>query len=264
MFTSLRLIYRICGVLGYWIDHYPNDFAAPKTQGILREMINLIASKVALAHHAAKLLPFYRRMDKLKVEDLVWAKSDREEDPRPSISTTTGGGDSIKPAQMGVFVQITQTSTVSNLASESSMNGSEPALPLVLKPSVDMEVRGSHSRNGSIVSVHRGRSDSDISSRPTNHSSDGFASSGLPSGDTSMSKTSSRGSGTSSVPTSLHSPSVVVDVWESKAMQRMVQKFLDSSDQQIANDITRLDWGFFEKIRVSRDFPSTLSRPSQS
>lgn len=50
--------------------------------------------------------------------------------------------------------------------------------------------------------------------------------------------------------TSSPGPSPAVDPWESKALQRVLVRFNESGDMQIANDITRLVWRCFVRIEV--------------
>lgn len=194
-------------------------------------------------------------MDKLKDDKLAWYMPDREGESAATTSTadllaTAGPApDSAEPGQMGVFVRMTQTSTISYVSTGSNASATDLSGPPPVKQSIDLPHRqDTHSRNASITSIHGGPSQTDLSSR-AHTSSDGLPSS--QSSHTPMVKTPSRGSGTGSG--SFHSsspatPAVVADVWESKAIQKVVQRFVESSDVQIATDITRLDWKYFEQI----------------
>lgn len=40
------------------------------------------------------------------------------------------------------------------------------------------------------------------------------------------------------------------DPWDSKSTARVVARFMDASDRQIAEDITRMEWELFAKVKV--------------
>jgi hypothetical protein len=244
---------RWCSIVAWWIENHPRDFAAPGTKAAFDDLYDAIEDRPHLCHFGDKFLPFAYHLDELVPEELPWAVPDVDDELSPGPGHAALNTTEETPA--GVL--ISTTTTVSYGPSSST--------------SVDNLQRTSQSAQRSTSSIASGsrpssvplrdRHDSETSRRSAG--SMGNSSAAPSSIDKPLAQTASNGSGsaqTSAISAPSLGPSGLADVWESRAVSRLVSRFNELPDLQIASDITRLVWRYFERVEVSIEKTLAASR----
>lgn len=222
------------------------------------DLFNVIEDRPHLAHFRDRFLPFACRLDQLVPEELPWAVADVDDELSPPA-----GHAPLEPDDTpypGVGVMVSTTTTVSYAGTSASVDNL--LSPVAEHSPLEAAVGSQRAASGSAPATRpvsmspRHRHDSSTSRKSASSAGDSSTALSL---EHNLAKAVSNGSGsaqTSSTSAPSLGPSSLGDPWESRALVRIVNRFNDTSDLQIANDITRLVWRYFSRIEVRCPAPA--------